>query len=64
MQWVHSSNVVNHVVIGLDDALGWINRCKVDAVTVIAMNQIVMDVQIVLVVAGFVAGAAAGTAQW
>src|SRR5579864_2465869 len=56
---ISHANVVDHVVIGLHGALAGIDGGKVNSVTAIAMNQVVMDVEIKLVAAGFVAAATA-----
>ena len=56
--------MINDIVIGFHGAFGRIDRGEIDAVTVIAMNQIVMHMEIELVEAGGVAGATARRAKW
>src|SRR5579859_5443824 len=57
------ANVVDNIVIGLHRALAGINRGKINSVAAIAVNQIVMDVEIKLIAASFVAAATAWPAQ-
>ena len=58
------ANVVDHVVIGLHRALAGIDGGKVDSVAAIAMDQIVMNMEIELIVACLVTArrSPAGTA--
>ena len=63
LQRVHAANVVNHVVVSLHRAFRRIDRSKVDSIAVVAMDQVVMHVEIVLVEAGGVCGAAARSAK-
>ena len=44
-------------------AFGWIYRCKIDGVAIVAVDQVVMHVQIKLIGAGFIGGPATGTAE-
>ena len=55
--------MIDHVVIGLNRAFGRINGGKVDAITVVTVNQIVMHVEIKLVSTGLVGGTAARTTK-
>jgi len=55
--------VVHDVVIGFNRAFGWVDGGKVDAVSVVAMDQIVMYVNVKLVKACGVTRAASGIAK-
>ena len=55
--------MIDHVVVSLDRPLGRIHGGKVDAVAVVAMDQIVMNVQVVLIKPSGIAGTASGRAQ-
>ena len=63
LQGIHAANVVNHVVVSLHRAFRRIDSGEIDAVAVVAMDQVVMNVEIELIKAGGVCRAAARTCR-
>src|SRR4029077_2805838 len=49
LERVHAADVVDYVVVSLHRAFGRIDRGEIDSVTVVAVNQVVMHVQIKLI---------------
>src|SRR5262249_15583840 len=63
LQWIHAAYVIDHVVVGLHRPLGGIDSGEVDAVAVVAVDQVVVNMKIELVETRGIPGAAGWAAQ-
>src|SRR5438270_8726690 len=63
LQGIHTADVIDDVVVSLNGTFRRIDGRKVDAVAVVAMDQIVMHMEIELVESGGVATAAGGAGK-